>query len=264
MEIIKRLLFGSLKSFISLILMILAATSFLWYVWWLGILLILVIFFMWKKPRRLAVIFLSLAILTLPFSFQKISSQMDYLGDLIIDHGAEVLTTSERLSIYLGNISMALVGFLIIAPEVSIETLLLMDPRAKDRNFNSNFAMKSPHITNIISRYTEKVKLGQVPLKSERIPLRWGEGYNTYSMFDYRVALALAGGGLFLNYEKTEGSYKVHCKITIHVKYSEPYKLDLLNFHGIRLYIDEAIFSGLQDIGWFHPYFAHYHWTLDT
>ena len=81
-------------------------------------------------------------------------------------------------------------------------------------------------------------------------------------MFYHRVSLAVAGGGLFLDYQKSGDIYKIKCRITIDVKYSEGYNLEILNAYGIRLYIDEAIFSALQELGWLRPYFAHYHWTL--
>ena len=187
---------------------------------------------------------------------------MDYLGSVIREQGPQSLSTSEKVSIYLGNISMALVGFAILAPEVAIETLLLMEPSGKDRTYHSDFAMGSKHVSKLIEDYTEKVKAGTAPLTSERIPLRWGEGYNTYSMFDYRVALAVAGGGLFLKYTKIENGFKINCKITIDVKYSERFQLNLFNYGFVRLYIDEAIFSALQDIGWYHPFYAHYLWEL--
>ena len=54
---------------------------------------------------------------------------MDYLGTLIRSEGPQALSRTDRVGIYLGNISMAIVGFAIFAPEVAIETLLLMDPR---------------------------------------------------------------------------------------------------------------------------------------
>jgi len=200
----------------------------------------------------------------MPISFNTISNRMDYLGGIIRSEGAEALTYPQRVSIYLGNISMALVGYAIVAPEVSNETLLLMDPSGKDRTFQSDFAMTSVHISNIISNYTAKVRAGTAPMRSERIPLRWGDGYNTYGTFDYRVSLAVAGGGLFLEYEKSEQGYDINCKITIDVNYSEDYRFDIINYKGVRLYVDEAIFTALQELGWFHPYYAHYHWTLEV
>jgi len=197
-----------------------------------------------------------------PYSFNQISGEMDRLGAKIKDQGAEALNQTERLRIYLGNISMGLVGFAMIAPEVSIETLLLMDPSGKDRNFNSDFAMKSPHVRKIINQYTEKVKAGSAPATSKRIPLAWGKGTHTYSMIDYRVALAVAGGGLFLTYKPEGDGYVIDCRITIDVRYSEGYKLDIFEYGQFRLYIDEAIFSALQDLNWFHPYLAHYRWRI--
>ena len=253
-----------LKILTTAVFAIFIMTSLLWGVWWLGIFLSAVTVFIWTNFRKLWIASLLLAILSLPVSFNTISNRMDYLGGVIRSQGAEALTHPQRISIYLGNISMALVGYAIIAPEVSNETLLLMDPSGKDRTFKSDFAMQSVHISNIIENYTSKVRSGTAPMRSERIPLRWGEGYNTYSMFDYRVSLAVAGGGLFLDYEKTEKGYKINCKITIDVKYSEDYRLDVFNYNGMRLYIDEAIFTALQELGWFHPFYAHYHWTLEV
>jgi hypothetical protein len=188
---------------------------------------------------------------------------MDYLGALIRSESSQALSTTDRVGIYLGNISMAIVGFAILAPEVAIETLLLMDPRGQDRTFNSSFAMRSSHISNIIETYTLGVRSGTLPKQSDRIPLKWDEdNRKAYSMDDYRVALAVAGGGLFLNYKNVGQDYEVECRITIDVKYSNSYKLEVFNAHGVRLYIDEAIFTALQELDWFHPYYSHYLWKL--
>ena len=188
---------------------------------------------------------------------------MEYLGALIRSESPQALSTKDRVGIYFGNISMAIVGFAIFAPEVAIETLLLMDPRGQDRTFNSSFAMRSSQISEIIETYTFGVRSGTLPQQSKRIPLKWDEdNRKAYSMDDYRVALAVAGGGLFLNYKKVGKDYEVECRITIDVKYSNSYKLEVFNAHGVRLYIDEAIFTALQELDWFHPYYSHYLWKL--
>lgn len=252
------------KTIVSFIFSIFAVTCLLWGIWWSGALLLLISILLWTRFLKVTVWCLIITFAALPLTFNSISNRMDYLGSIIRDQGAEALTYPQRISIYLGNISMGIVGYTIIAPEVANETLLLMHPSGKDRTFHSDFAMGSVHVSNIIKNYTDKVISGNAPLRSERIPLRWGEGYNSYSMFDYRVALAVAGGGLFLEYEKKEIGYKIKCRITIDVKYSEGYRLNVFNYKNVRLYIDEAIFSALQELGWFHPYYAHYHWTLDV
>jgi hypothetical protein len=234
----------------------------LWNTWALALAIVVLLVMVWRKLPKSSYLVLLLLLSMTPYSFNKISSEMDRLGAKIKDQGAEALNQTERLSIYLGNISMGLVGFAMIAPEVSIETLLLMDPSGKERNFNSDFAMASPNVRKIINQYTEKVKAGSAPLTSKRIPLAWGKGTQTYSMKDYRVALAVAGGGLFLTYKPEGDGYVIDCRITIDVRYSEGYKLDIFEYGQFRLYIDEAIFSALQDLNWFHPYFAHYRWKL--
>ena len=108
---------------------------------WLAILLIIAVVLIWTKYFWLLITILFLGVVTLPITFNKISNRMDYLGALIRSESPQALSTTDRVGIYLGNISMAIVGFAILAPEVAIETLLLMDPRGKDRTFNSSFAM---------------------------------------------------------------------------------------------------------------------------
>ena len=148
---------AALKVFISVILLIFAVTNLLWYVWWLGILLILIAVTIWTNARKVWLTCLIIAVVTLPFSFNKISSRMDYLGDVIRSEGPTALTTTERVSIYVGNISMALVGFAMLAPEVAVETLLLMEPSGKDRTYYSDFAMGSKHIRKLIDEYTNDI-----------------------------------------------------------------------------------------------------------
>ena len=250
------------KSLVSCILITFLITCLLWNTWALALAIVVLLVMVWRKLPKSSYLVLLLLLSMTPYSFNKISGEMDRLGVIIRGQGAEALNQTERLRIYLGNISMGLVGFAMIAPEVSIETLLLMDPSGKDRNFNSDFAMKSPHVRKIINQYTEKVKAGSAPATSKRIPLAWGKGTHTYSMIDYRVALAVAGGGLFLTYKPEGDGYVIDCRITIDVRYSEGYKLDIFEYGQFRLYIDEAIFSALQDLNWFHPYLAHYRWRI--
>ena len=252
------------KAFVSCILLVFLITCLFWNTWILALTIVILLTMLWRKLPKYSLLCVLLLLSITPYSFNKISSEMDRLGVIIRGQGADTLNQADRLSIYLGNISMGLIGFAMIAPEISIETLLLMDPSSKDRNFNSDFAMKSPHVRKIINQYTEKVKAGSAPLTSKRIPLAWGKGTQTYSMKDYRVALAVAGGGLFLTYKPEGDGYSIDCRITIDVRYSEGYKLDIFEYGQFRLYIDEAIFSALQDLNWFHPYLAHYHWQIRT
>ena len=197
------------KLFISFVFVIFAVTCGLWHIWWLAILLMIMLVSIWTKHVRLLITLLFLGVITLPITFNKISNRMDHLGTLIRSEGPQSLSTTDRVGIYLGNISMAIVGFAIFAPEVAIETLLLMDPRGQDRTFNSSFAMRSSHISNIIETYTLGVRSGTLPKRSNRIPLKWDEdNRKAYSMDDYRVALAVAGGGLFLNYKKVGKDYE--------------------------------------------------------
>ena len=167
------------KALVSFTLLVFLITCLFWNTWILAITIVILLTMLWRKLPKYSFLGVLLLLSMTPYSFNKISIEMDRLGAIIRGQGAEALNQAERLSIYLGNISMGLVGFAVIAPEVSIETLLLIDPSGKDRNFNSDFAMKSPHVQKIINQYTEKVKAGKAPLTSKRIPLTWGKGTQT-------------------------------------------------------------------------------------
>ena len=146
-------LLTSVRWFFLLIILLFSFTSLLWKIWWLGALLLVLAFVLWRKDYIKSAVATAIFILSLPLAFNQISNRMDYFGNLIRTEGSQALNTMERVSIYFSNISMAVGGFLILAPEVAVETLFLMDPRGKDKSFNSDFAMGSKHVREIISNY---------------------------------------------------------------------------------------------------------------
>ena len=101
------------KLFISFVFVIFAVTCGLWHIWWLAILLMIMLVLIWTKHVRLLITLLFLGVITLPITFNKISNRMDHLGTLIRSEGPQTLSTTDRVGIYLGNISMAIVGFAI-------------------------------------------------------------------------------------------------------------------------------------------------------
>jgi hypothetical protein len=178
--------------------------------------------------------------------------------------GPEALTNPERLSIYLGNVVMGVAGFAMGAPEVAMETLFLMHPNpAKSYSFNYGFAMKSPYIRKLVQDFASGVASGRTGMRLHRVPLRWTPRM-PYVLYDYRVSLALAGGGLRAVAHKNGAGFRIDNSITIDIRYSEGYRLDIFNAYGVRFYIDEAIFSAMQDLGWFNPYVVRYHWSVQT
>ena len=100
-------------------------------------------------------------------------------------------------------------------------------------------------------------------MRLHRVPLRWTPRM-PYVLYDYRVSLALAGGGLTAVAHKTDDGFRIDNTITIDIRYSEGYRLDIFNAYGVRFYIDEAIFSAMQDLGWFNPYVVRYRWSVST
>ena len=161
------LLLISVRWFFLITILLFSFTSLLWKIWWLGALLLVLAFVLWRKDYIKSAVATAIFILSLPLAFNQISNRMDYLGNLIRTEGSQALNTMERVSIYFSNITMAVGGFLILAPEVAVETLFLMDPRGKDKSFNSDFAMGSKHVREIISNYSQKVEAGSAPLQSE-------------------------------------------------------------------------------------------------
>jgi len=200
----------------------------------------------------------------LPFTLNQISNRMDHLGSVIRTEGPESLTNPERLSIYLGNVVMGVAGFAMGAPEVALETLFLMHPNpAKSYSFDYGFAMKSPYIRKLVQDFAADVASGKTGKKLARVPLRWTPRM-PYVLYDYRVSLALAGGGLRAVAHKNGEGFRIDNTITIDIRYSEGYRLDIFNAYGVRFYIDEAIFSAMQDLGWFNPYVVRYQWSVQT
>jgi len=234
----------------TLLAAFMGAVAFLWGAWWLGAALVVGCLGVVRRKVRVIIVAIFLAGITAPFSLNQISHRMDTYGALIRGSGPDALTTSDRLSIYFGNIAMGLGGFVIGAPEVAVETLLLIRPNpGEDYLINHSFAMGSPYIRNLVHAFATKVAKGETAMRLKRVPLRWSHVMPNV-LFDYRVFLAVAGGGLRAEAHKEIDGYRIDCTVTIDVRYSAKYKLNILNSHGIRLYIDEAIFSALQDLGW--------------
>jgi hypothetical protein len=254
----------AILTIIALPLVILVGTvSFLWGAWWLGVALIVAGYGIGKRKARLIGMAFVVCIVSIPITLNQISARMDTYGTLIRSQGPEALSTSQRVSIYLGNIAMAVGGIAIVAPEVAFETVFLIKPNHK-KSYSIegyDFAMKSPYIRGLVQDYATNVASGDAPMRLDRTPLRWTANM-PYGFKDYRVALAVAGGGLRAVAQKTDDGYRIDCNITIDVRYSEGYKLKIIDAYGVRFIIDEAIFSALQDLGWLHPYILRYHWTV--
>ena len=250
---------------LSPVLLLIIATSVLWGAWWLAFGASLTIGGnITSRRKTVMIVGVATCLMTLPLTFNQISLRMDHYGVVIRTQGPESLSISEKLSIYLGNITMGLAGFAIGAPEVSIETLLLIRPNpGKAYSVNHDFAMGSPYIHRLVQDFAVKVARGESSPHLKRVPLTW-DPMMSYSLHDYRVPLAIRGGGLRAVAHKNDDGYLIDCKATIDVRYSEKYKLDIFNAYGTRLYIDEAIFSALQDLGWLNPYVLHYRWTVKT
>ena len=153
--------------------------------------------------------------------------RIDYLGERIREQGAASLSYPDKVAIWLFHFPMAIGGILIGAPEASAETLWLTVPKHPNTVYTieSDFPLKSERIQKMIEDYNG----GRVPIGPVRID-------------DLRTTLALGGGGLRCDAH--------NCTIKVHVKYSKKAP----DF----LFVNEAIFAGLQDLGWLHPYWVEY------
>lgn len=180
--------------------------------------------------KTLILLFATASIFTLLFSFR-----IDYLGKLVRAEGAQALSYPDRVAIYLYNIPMALGGLLMWCPEIALETLALMLPMDRDKTYvvHSDFALASPRIKRIVDHY--QPEMGRVPIGGVR--------YDSHG--ELRATLALGGGGLRCT--------KTQCAIKVDIAYSENAPK--------TFWIDEAIFSALQDLGWLHPYWLEYRWA---
>ena len=89
------------------------------------------------------------------------------------------------------------------------------------------------------------------------------EGYSSKHL-ENRVALALNPCELNATAIRQGSSWLIEATATVEVRYKSKYQLVRPRHRGARLLVEEQLFLALQELGWLHPYVAHWTWTLDA
>jgi hypothetical protein len=228
---------------------------------WLNIPLLLVcaglIAIRFSRRRWLYWLALAFAGLAMPFVLNAAHHRMAAWDRQILERGADSLTVLDRSAIYLGNIWMALGGFCVGAPEAAVETLLLMVPD-EDGAREANWVFFAHDRSVLATAETLARDLMATSRVDGKRAIEWPPG--VYSLANYRVSLATAGGSVVLRRGQAPGEFAAAVEVPI--RYTRGAELRLLRSDLLDLTIPETLFWALEQAGWLHPYVMRYHFKL--
>jgi len=207
-----------------------------------------------------AVLILAATAYLSPAIINAATQTMARWGDTVRRHGGQSLKLSDRIAIYLGNFAMASGGLMTGSPEAALETFLLTIPGQKDRYWDSDFAWESGMVRNYVEKFSKGLAVGASRNTEGRYPLVWK---NYYPAEGFRIPLALNGGYLAINAEKGSGGWVLRCDAVAVVQYFKKYRSTIGVLPGGRLIVDQGAWEGLQQVGWFHPYLAHWRFSVE-
>ncbi|MBL7067435.1 MAG: hypothetical protein ISS29_06200 [Candidatus Marinimicrobia bacterium] len=175
-------------------------------------------------------------------------------------HGVAGYSFFDKLSIYNTNLVISFYGRLFGAPEYGKQSLGLCIKTRNDREWFSDFAMKSPKVTGVIKNWKtllrrQKKNVSRLMLPSRKISWR------NY-VDDRRVALALNPVILEAKACPVGDRWRLDCKAKLLVKYRKNAKRVLLTTGREPLVLAEGPFWALQQEGWLFPYTAVWTWSI--
>lgn len=195
--------------------------------------------------------------LAIPFVLDAAHHQMAAWDKQIRAEGPSSLSIWDSLAIYTGNFWMAAGGLCVGAPEAAYETLMLSIPNNNGRReANWVFFENDPSVLSALRMLAVEIEAKQAPRAQRKI--RWPQ--EVYSLSNFRVALALAGGSVVV--ERDVASEKIVSYIDVPITYPANSYLTLLDYPFVKLAIPERIFWALEQKGWFHPYTMRYHFKF--
>ena len=204
---------------------------------------------------------LLLLITTIFIPINEINKRIDFLRKK--PRVVSSFTIRDKIGIYGLNIMMGIFGY-IMYPEVAKETLLLMFPPPKDgiRVFNSDFAIKSKKIKNIIKEFKNKL-----PYKGKELTyykkVSWSGKDFSLSSGEARYALTLNPCKVFLKAIKKGSKYRIDVSLKVPVKYPKNSYITLIS-KPLELKVEEGLFWILQRAGWLFPYTAEWKFSIDS
>ncbi len=193
---------------------------------------------------------------------REINKRMNEWDSTLTKRGISGYSFSDKLSIYNTNLVISFYGRLFGVPEYGKQSLRLCMKTRNDREWSSDFAMKSPKVIGVIKNWKallrrQKKNVSRIMLPSRKIS--WRNYVN-----DRRVALALNPVILEAKACPEGRRWRLDCKAKLRVKYRKNAKRALLTTGRETLILAEGPFWALQQEGWLFPYTVFWNWSIYT
>lgn len=238
-------------------LSVLGVTGFLWFNIPLIFTFLCLLLFLFTKKIKLRLLVFILSIASIPLVINSADQQMEAWDRQIRAKGPSSLTIWDSLAIYVGNLWTAAGGFCIGAPEASVETLLLAIPNSSGmREANWVFFDDDPSILSAVRILAVEIEAKQAKRVEKKI--QWPPG--VYSLSNYRVSLALAGGSVIL--ERDAKTEDIIAYIDVPITYPSNSYLTLIDNDYIEFSIPERMFWALEQKNWLHSYVMRYYFKI--
>ena len=166
----------------------------------------------------------------------------------------------DKLSIYNTNLVISFYGRLFGAPEYGKQSLRLCMKTRNDREWSSDFAMKSSKVTGVIKNWCVLLKRRRKNVTHMILPTRKISWRNYVD--DRRAALALNPVFLEAKACPVGDRWRLDCEAKLRVKYRKNAKRVLLTTSRETLILAEGPFWALQQEGWLFPYTAIWTWSI--
>jgi len=176
--------------------------------------------------------------------------------------GPDTLTTRDLAGVWGLNVLMGLGGFVTGLPEVAQETLWMTAAGAEEREWSSDFAMRSPRVRAAVVELVHQAEQSGVE-RLELAPewISWGGSYHG-SHISLRVALALDELELGGMATRVGDRWRLDLRGRVEVSYPRRGRLVLGSVGGTSVHVDKSLYWALQERGWLHPYHAVWTWTI--
>lgn len=204
---------------------------------------------------------LGVSVFAVPEYMNSATDTMARWGAIVRDRGGAGLTLRDRVAIYLGNIGMAGGGLMLGFQEAAIETFLLGFANPDHRYWDSDFAWGTKLVQNYVHEFAHNLAYRRSIATTFTADLVWPN----YAAGGFRVPLALNGGKFEIKARKEAAGWTLFCDAIARVEYFKRYRASTIGVIGSgRLVVDQGAWEGLQQIGWFDPYSAHWRFSVRT
>lgn len=219
----------------------------------------------WLVRTTVFVIGLVLLVVTIHIPIGEVHNRIKYLASKPRSKNTiSSFSTMDKMGIYGLNLMMGLSAYPIY-PEISKETLMMVFPCPKNsiRTFESDFAINSENVRNIIKEYNKKLITGHggtaVKLKKRLV---WNDSTYIFGNREARYALTLNPAVILLTASKRNSDWLINVSIKVPCRYPQNNYTTLISKPELK--VEEGLFWILQQAGWLFPYTAEWKFTIDS